>query len=188
MSSTLNAPGALPVATLPIAVALMGVLSFGCSRAAATELEPTSSTTVVVSFRADPNLTPTTLPPVSAFIEQPDGSLVAVISDVSLEEGVLFEYGSAVLTPAAFVAIVDLLPEILAHRGNIAVHGWTDGVGTEQSNLVLSNDRAASVVSFLQAVGVTAEIEVIGHGEDGSEEGIADPIRRRVEIVLEVAS
>lgn len=164
---------------------LTASLLSGCSAAGAVEAAPPVSTTIEVTYRAAPNITPTTLPPVSAFfIEQPDGSLVATLSDVSLEDGVLFEYNSAVLMPAAIELLEGLLSEVLAHDGPIAVHGWTDGVGSEESNLVLSEDRATSVVNFLRAAGVTTDIDIVGRGEEGSEDGVLDPSRRRVDIVL----
>lgn len=164
--------------------ALAGLVLAGCG-AGAPEALPTTEPTVALGTREDPALVGTTIPALSFFIAQPDGSLVASLSDASLEEGVLFPYRSAELTPEARALLAELLPEVARHSGPVRVDGFADGVGPSDWNQSLSERRAQAVAAWLREEGVGVEITVQGHGEEGAENDVPDPSRRRVDITLE---
>jgi outer membrane protein OmpA-like peptidoglycan-associated protein len=59
------------------------------------------------------------------------------------------------------VNILNKNPEI-----KIEINGHTDDVGTDVSNQVLSQDRAQSVVTYLQSKGISAgRLSAKGYGE-----------------------
>lgn len=172
---------------------LVAVVSVGCGDDdghAATVIAAAGGSSVPVVYRSEPNITPTTLPSLDVFIEQldvfieqDDGSLIAEADEETLE-GPLFEYRSASLTNDAKEWLDRLLPRILAHGGNVVVHGWTDGAGPENENLALSERRAQSAADYLISRGVTGHITIVAHGEEGAENDLPDRSRRRVEIEL----
>ncbi|MEL6998793.1 MAG: OmpA family protein [Pseudomonadota bacterium] len=71
---------------------------------------------------------------------------------------------------------------------NFNVDGHTDASGSDSFNMTLSQRRAASVVSFLEAAGIErARLEARGHGETAPRD--SDPfaaINRRVEATVRV--
>jgi OOP family OmpA-OmpF porin len=100
-----------------------------------------------------------------------------------------FEFSSAVLTDEGKA----LLDEIIAALKQVPlvpveIAGHTDDVGSPESNLVLSRERAEAVLSYLLAAGeVTDRFVVIGYGEsqpiadNATEEGRAR--NRRIQFV-----
>ena len=105
---------------------------------------------------------------------------------------VTFQTGSAGFTPAATATLEQLRDQLVLNTLFIEVHGYTDNVGNPDSNMVLSQQRASAVRSWLMANGGTAiptdRITARGHGQtgamydNGSEAGRA--ANRRVSIVL----
>jgi len=101
----------------------------------------------------------------------PKGDMVdaygCTIKDEIKLEGVNFATDSAELIPASesvldyAVATLKKHPELV-----IEVHGHTDSRGTAKHNLVLSQHRAESVMSYLQEHGVTNTLTAKGYGED----------------------
>jgi outer membrane protein OmpA-like peptidoglycan-associated protein len=98
-------------------------------------------------------------------------------------------------------AMWDLLPESYAELDKLVkilndnpgmvinINGHTDNVGDDQSNLTLSQKRAASVVTYLLAKGiVSGRLDSAGFGEtqpvapNDTDEGRA--LNRRVEFVI----
>jgi OOP family OmpA-OmpF porin len=78
-----------------------------------------------------------------------------------------FATDSAVLPPDA-TPLLDRLVSVSQScpAAVIRVNGYTDATGTEEHNLVLSRQRAQSVVTYLVDAGVdTARITAIGYGE-----------------------
>jgi outer membrane protein OmpA-like peptidoglycan-associated protein len=80
---------------------------------------------------------------------------------------IFFEFGKSVLKAESFpeldrlVNILNKNPEI-----KIEINGHTDDVGTDASNQVLSQDRAQSVVTYLQSKGISAgRLSAKGYGE-----------------------
>ena len=104
--------------------------------------------------------------------------------------GVNFEFDKAVLTVNAKV-ILDDVAAALARRPDIKVEigGHTDAKGSVRYNKKLSDERAASVRSYLTAKGVAAErMTSVGYGKvvaiasNDTDEGRA--LNRRVELTV----
>jgi OmpA-OmpF porin, OOP family len=87
---------------------------------------------------------------------------------VTINSDVLFEFGKATLTHDAGTEIGKV-----AHRlpqgGTVKVDGYTDSVGTDAANLVLSRQRAQVVAAQLRRVRPDIKPVATGHGE-------ADPV------------
>jgi outer membrane protein OmpA-like peptidoglycan-associated protein len=80
---------------------------------------------------------------------------------------VLFEFSKADIKPVSF-PILDEVVRLLQKypKSNIHLEGHTDNVGKDQSNLVLSKNRAASVRKYFITKGIGANrITSIGYGE-----------------------
>jgi outer membrane protein OmpA-like peptidoglycan-associated protein len=68
-----------------------------------------------------------------------------------------FELGSAVLSPvAAQQLLASMNSHEIAHNTPLIITGHSCELGTEQSNLMLSRQRAVAVVNFLGSQGFTA--------------------------------
>lgn len=108
---------------------------------------------------------------------------------VSLMMKIEFGFASSGLTPKAMgrleqVAVALNDPRLVRRR--FIVEGHTDSVGSDEQNTRLSQERALSVVSYLQKRGVGAErLAVQGFGKHQPIPGIepTDGRNRRVEIV-----
>jgi outer membrane protein OmpA-like peptidoglycan-associated protein len=101
-----------------------------------------------------------------------------------------FETGSAVIKPQSYAVLDEILKStVVAENLKVGVYGHTDNVGNDVANQTLSEQRAASVKSYLESKGITsARIESKGMG---SSKPVADNTtvqgkaqNRRVEIVL----
>jgi len=110
--------------------------------------------------------------------------------DVTLE-GALFDVGSYVLKSEAIASIKNIGEFMIWKTDvNILVEGFTDHTGSEESNLVLSQNRANSVRDYLiTEYNISPErIETTGYGEEfpvadnNTREGRA--LNRRVEIIM----
>jgi outer membrane protein OmpA-like peptidoglycan-associated protein len=110
--------------------------------------------------------------------------------DVTLE-GALFDVGSYVLKPAAKASIRNI-GEFMNWKTdvNILVEGFTDHTGSEEDNLILSQNRANAVRDYLiNEYHISPDrIETTGYGEafpvadNNTREGRA--LNRRVEIIM----
>ena len=131
-----------------------------------------------------PKPTPSNTPPVVIKSNKP--TIATLKSDLA------FDKGSAVLSAEAKVAIAGIADAVrkAGLEGTIAVHGYTDNVGSAKSGMELSKLRAQAVAQSLRnALGsYTIAISAFWHGED-------DPIasndteagrkqNRRVTIIL----
>jgi outer membrane protein OmpA-like peptidoglycan-associated protein len=103
-------------------------------------------------------------------------------------EDLFFETNSAILAESSFV-ILDKLIEYLEYEeeNKFEISGYTDNVGSDKSNQVLSENRAIAVVNYLVEHGIAPERLVAkGYGElnpiadNSTEEGRAQ--NRRTEI------
>ena len=104
-------------------------------------------------------------------------------------KGQHFNYDSAELTLNAR-ELLDGVAESLANypqKNDIEVQGHTSSEGSNAYNMKLSKRRAASVVEYLQAKGVSNRLSATGYGEDhpiadnATEEGKSE--NRRVELI-----
>ncbi|UZN02153.1 OmpA family protein [Cellulomonas sp. S1-8] len=86
----------------------------------------------------------------------------------TLDANVLFDKSSASLTPAAQQSLDALAADIAARgTGEVVVVGHTDSDGSDESNTVLSEQRAAAVVAALQpGSGAAVTFVAEGRGED----------------------
>jgi len=87
------------------------------------------------------------------------------------ENAVRFDTNKATLTPAAKANLDKLIPVFTQYPDtNIQIYGYTDSTGAAEYNLNLSNQRAATVKSYLAGKGLNAaRFTTTGLG-------IADPI------------
>ena len=108
-----------------------------------------------------------------SILEQIRDSVVAVMGDASkvtigdngaivLDEGVLFDFGSSAIKPAAkptLERLVEVFKSFLADDENakyvdsIIISGHTDSIGTAAENRKLSTDRANAVLNYLLTAG-----------------------------------
>jgi outer membrane protein OmpA-like peptidoglycan-associated protein len=116
--------------------------------------------------------------------KQTDHGMVVSLQDV------LFDTGRATLRSGA-QAKLDQLAAVLRNypERRVMVEGFTDAVGSDESNLALSEARAESVRAALITRGVAANrIDVRGHGESRPVASNATPEgrqqNRRVEVVF----
>jgi outer membrane protein OmpA-like peptidoglycan-associated protein len=86
-------------------------------------------------------------------------------------KGIHFESGSAALTPDSYPILDEVVRSLLAYpEVQVEIRGYTDSVGSEESNLGLSQRRADSVKQYIVNAGIDpARITAKGYGE-------ADPV------------
>jgi outer membrane protein OmpA-like peptidoglycan-associated protein len=103
---------------------------------------------------------------------------------------VTFLLGSATLTPEG-QAVVAHVADVLNANPNVRVRieGHTDTNGTPESNLVLSQDRANTVMNTLISLGISANrMTAVGLGQTGLKVPDDSPanqaINRRVEFIV----
>jgi outer membrane protein OmpA-like peptidoglycan-associated protein len=113
---------------------------------------------------------------------------------IRLPSDVLFAFAKADLTPAAQQAIGAVGDEIgSGGTGAVTIEGHTDAIGSDADNQALSERRAASVRTALEAeLGSGYQYEAVGFGEsrpvapntkpDGSDDPDGRALNRRVEI------
>jgi outer membrane protein OmpA-like peptidoglycan-associated protein len=115
---------------------------------------------------------------------QTDRGMVVTIGDL------LFDNNSAVLKPGAGQSVQRLGSFLKAYpMRNALIEGYTDSVGSTDSNQSLSERRAASVKSALLATGVVGErLLTRGYGEGypvGNNQSVDGRLsNRRVEVIL----
>jgi len=103
---------------------------------------------------------------------------------------IFFETGKWDLLPESFAELDKLVKILNDNPGmEIEINGHTDNVGNDESNLVLSQKRAAAVVTYLLGKGVLSErLDSAGFGEtqpvapNETEDGRA--LNRRVEFMI----
>jgi outer membrane protein OmpA-like peptidoglycan-associated protein len=102
-----------------------------------------------------------------------------------------FETGKATLEPESY-AVIDELLAYLTRKAEerIEIGGHTDNVGSAAANLVLSKDRATSVMNYLVSKGVDPlRLEAKGYGmsmpveSNKTEEGRAQNRRTEVKVL-----
>jgi len=120
-------------------------------------------------------------------LQKPEG--VALV----FTDKLLFSAGSSELTPRGKFVIDRLIPMMTQTEAPINIAGYTDATDNAQTPLVLSGDRALSVLSFLVDSGVPDKrFSVSAYGPDFpvlDERGrpVPSDMNRRVEILLKTA-
>jgi outer membrane protein OmpA-like peptidoglycan-associated protein len=86
--------------------------------------------------------------------------------DTLVLRGVNFETASAALTADSVSLLQSIAAELKANPTvKVAIQGHTDAVGSEEYNLMLSQNRAGSVEGFLVEAGVNPrQLEPVGYG------------------------
>jgi outer membrane protein OmpA-like peptidoglycan-associated protein len=104
---------------------------------------------------------------------------------------ILFEFGKANLKPETREVLAKVSGILLVASGyHLSIEGHTDNVGSDESNLKLSEARAQSVLDYLFRAGVSADImakQGLGESQPRSPNDTAKGRQenRRVEIVIE---
>ncbi|UYQ91332.1 OmpA family protein [Chitinophaga horti] len=121
---------------------------------------------------------------VKIFVTEADNRLVRE-AIANLE----FETGKASIKPSSFPSL-DRVAELLVKKGfSIKLSGHTDNVGRDDSNMILSKQRAEAVKAYLVQRNVNAsKVEAVGYGETqpiaSNKTAAGRQQNRRVEFVL----
>ena len=110
---------------------------------------------------------------------------------ITLDSGVLFDVDKYDIKPEAKETLNDLAKILTeANITDFEIDGHTDSDADDAHNQTLSENRANSVKSYLQSVGVTANITTNGYGESRpvatNETAEGKQLNRRVEIIIPV--
>ena len=114
---------------------------------------------------------------------------------ITLEDSVLFDFGSSELRGQASTTLTNLATVIKDSKApKVQVQGHTDSVSDDAFNQKLSEQRAQAVSSALKADGVAADLEAVGYGEtkpvapnenpDDSDNPGGRRLNRRVEVFV----
>ena len=114
---------------------------------------------------------------------------------ITLEDSVLFEFGSSDLRGEASTTLTNLATVIKDSKApKVQIQGHTDSVSDDAFNQKLSEQRAQAVSSALKSDGVAADLEAVGYGEtkpvapnenpDGSDNPAGRRLNRRVEVFV----
>jgi OmpA-OmpF porin, OOP family len=99
----------------------------------------------------------------------PDKQLAVISGDkIEIKQQVFFKFGKAIIEKKSFKLLNNVAKVILNHPEVqlVTVEGHTDDVGDDAANLLLSQQRADSVVAYLSGKGVAADrLKGIGFGE-----------------------
>jgi outer membrane protein OmpA-like peptidoglycan-associated protein len=126
----------------------------------------------------------------TAYIARTFGEALAVEPAPSKKFTLLFETGTATLTPASLREIATILSTSQQRKAiNIAIRGHTDSVGSDAFNNKLAMDRAERVKAALLKEGIPpALIMLSSHGKGDpafpTPNGVAEPRNRRVEVIV----
>ena len=114
---------------------------------------------------------------------------------ITLEDSVLFDFGSSELRGEASTTLTNLATVIKDSKApKVQIQGHTDSVSDDAFNQKLSEQRAQAVSSALKSDGVAADSEAVGYGEtkpvapnenpDGSDNPAGRRLNRRVEVFV----
>ena len=112
------------------------------------------------------------------------------IESVVLSGDANFEFNKAALLPNAYPVLDSLVSTMKKHTEyKWEIAGYTDGIGSVNYNLKLSERRAQSVVDYLVSKGVnSSNLKVVGYGKDNPVATNSTPegrsMNRRVEIKI----
>ena len=114
---------------------------------------------------------------------------------ITLEDSVLFDFGSSELRGEASTTLTNLATVIKDSKApKVQIQGHTDSVSDDAFNQKLAEQRAQAVSSALKSNGVAADLEAVGYGEtkpvapnenpDGSDNPAGRRLNRRVEVFV----
>ena len=114
---------------------------------------------------------------------------------ITLEDSVLFDFGSSELRGEASTTLTNLATVIKDSKApKVQIQGHTDSVSDDAFNQKLSEQRAQAVSSALKSDGVAADLEAVGYGEtkpvapnenpDGPDNPAGRRLNRRVEVFV----
>jgi len=170
----------IPVVRLCAAAVLAAGALVATAAGCSSNSDDTAFTPAAPGTRVKPSVVPNELPPIGKFIRQSDGSQVTTVSS-----DYLFDVGSDKLLPEAAQALADIVPTLREHAGKIQIVGYTDGLGSTDVNLNLSQRRGEAVKDVLVKDGIDGSVlQVVPKGEEGAQDNVPDSTRRKVEIVL----
>ncbi|MDR2286141.1 MAG: OmpA family protein [Prevotellaceae bacterium] len=128
-------------------------------------------------------------------LEKIEGAKVEAANDgeaikVTFESGILFATNSSTLSSASKVSLSKFAESLKTHTDtNVEIFGHTDITGSDAVNIPLSQQRAASVQSYLISQGVASN-RLISYGKGSSEPVASNDTaagrtqNRRVEIYI----
>lgn len=113
---------------------------------------------------------------------------VTVTKEFNLSSDVLFDFGKSSLKPEGVTALDGLYDQIKAETpkdGTALVVGYTDRIGSDASNQVLSEQRAKTVADYLVGKGIPADkVSTQGRGEAEPVTGTqCDAIKAKKELI-----
>jgi outer membrane protein OmpA-like peptidoglycan-associated protein len=162
-----------------LGVVILGATFFFCGKGAVTSTPPVALQSPTTTSLQAPNIIePSPSPPSVPQVATP-AVLKKKIEDLLIGNGIAFRINSAILLPEG-KTVLNNVAAILQEDPTVAVEvgGHTDNVGPEQSNWVLSEQRAKAVVEHLISQGIAAErLTPKGYGasrpiaESATEEG-----------------
>lgn len=127
-------------------------------------------------------------PPAPAPTPTPAPAPVTVTKEFNLSSDVLFDFGKSSLKPEGVTALDGLYEQIKAETpkdGTALVVGYTDRIGSDASNQVLSEQRAKTVADYLVGKGIPADkVSTQGRGEAEPVTGTqCDAIKAKKELI-----
>lgn len=113
---------------------------------------------------------------------------VTETKDFNLSSDVLFDFGKSTLKPAGVTALNNLFASLQAETpkdGSTVVIGYTDRIGSAQSNQILSEKRARTVADFLIKKGIPAsKVSTRGMGKANPVTGTqCDGVKQKAKLV-----
>jgi len=98
----------------------------------------------------------------------PDSIATAINRHVNKFNEIRFDLGTFTIRTESYDNLNYISKVLSAEKTlRLRIHAHTDNVGNDDSNLILSQKRADSVISYLVGQGVEmSRLEAIGHGED----------------------
>ncbi|MFB0953643.1 MAG: porin OmpA [Aeromonadaceae bacterium] len=127
-------------------------------------------------------------PPAPAPTPTPAPAPVTVTKEFNLSSDVLFDFGKSSLKPEGVTALDGLYDQIKTETpkdGTALVVGYTDRIGSDASNQVLSEQRAKTVADYLVGKGIPADkVSTQGRGEAEPVTGTqCDAIKAKKELI-----
>lgn len=79
-----------------------------------------------------------------------EGKTICAVDDIN------FDFAKSTIKPSSYAYLDKLAATIIRTKARVRVNGHTDNVGSDETNMKLSEDRALAVVRYLESKGVPA--------------------------------